>query len=196
MANQGILAQLKPSAATDTVLYSAKIDESVSAVLTIANDGTGSTYDVAIKDYDQKLAVDASTYLLHPGDIVTGYKIGGKRGVAFIDGVMPRASFNGKSLTKFGTGRFDPKSGFALGLKPANILGNQENNSSDGVCTQKATNNGSGGNKSTERKIPREKLAEIGINAFALAASGEFEDPIISDADTFNLGNGTFFELE
>jgi len=75
MANQGILAQLKPSAATDTVLYSAKIDESVSAVLTIANDGTGSAYDVAIKDYDQKLVLNASTYLLHPGDIVTGYQV-------------------------------------------------------------------------------------------------------------------------
>lgn len=74
MANQGILAQLKPSAATDTVLYSAKIDESVSAVLTIANDGTGSAYDVAIKNYDQKLTVDGSSYLLHAGDIVTGYQ--------------------------------------------------------------------------------------------------------------------------
>jgi len=75
MANQGILAQSKPTAATDTVLYSALTDESASAVLTIANDGTGSAYDVAVKDYDQKLTVNGSgAYLLHPGDIVTGYQ--------------------------------------------------------------------------------------------------------------------------
>ena len=74
MANQGILAQLKPSGATDTILYSAKVDESASAVLTIANDGTGSAFDVAVKNYDQKLTVDGSSYLLHPGDIVTGYQ--------------------------------------------------------------------------------------------------------------------------
>ena len=50
MAKQGLLAQLKPSANTDTVLYSAPIDRSASAVLTIANDGTGSAFDVALKD--------------------------------------------------------------------------------------------------------------------------------------------------
>ena len=33
MANQGILAQSKPSANTNTVLYSAPIDSSASAVL-------------------------------------------------------------------------------------------------------------------------------------------------------------------
>ena len=50
-------AQSKPAGTTNTLLYSAPIDKSASAVLTIANDGTGSTYDVAIKDYDQKLVV-------------------------------------------------------------------------------------------------------------------------------------------
>ena len=52
MAKQGLLAQLKPSANTDTVLYSAPIDRTASTVLTIANDGTGSAYDVALKNYD------------------------------------------------------------------------------------------------------------------------------------------------
>jgi len=74
MANQGILAQSKPAAATDTVLYSADIDESASTVLTVANDGTGSAYSVGLKNYDQKLTLDASTYLLHPGDVVSGYR--------------------------------------------------------------------------------------------------------------------------
>ena len=75
MANQGLLAQLKPTSATDTVLYRAPIDASASTVLTVANDGTGSVYDVAVKDYDQKLTLDASTYLLHEGDIITSYRI-------------------------------------------------------------------------------------------------------------------------
>tara|TARA_B100000965_G_scaffold40355_2_gene29693 strand:+ start:4850 stop:6304 length:1455 start_codon:yes stop_codon:yes gene_type:complete len=75
MAQQGILAQLKPSANTDTLLYSAPINASSSSVLTITNDGTGSAYDVAIKDYDQKLVVDGSgAYKLHKGDIITGYR--------------------------------------------------------------------------------------------------------------------------
>lgn len=76
MAKQGILAQSKPAANTDTVLYTAPIDQSASVALTVANDGTGSTFDVAIKDYSQKLTVDGSgAYLLHPGDIITGYKM-------------------------------------------------------------------------------------------------------------------------
>ena len=71
MAKQGLLAQLKPSANTDTVFYSAPIDASASTVLTVANDGTGSAYDVAVKDYDQKVTLDASTYKLHEGDLIT-----------------------------------------------------------------------------------------------------------------------------
>ena len=74
MANQGILAQLKPAANTNTVLYSAPIDSSASAVLTVANDGTGSAYKVGLKDYDQKLVLDASTYLLHKGDAISDYR--------------------------------------------------------------------------------------------------------------------------
>jgi len=75
MANQGLLAQLKPSANTDTVLYRAPIDASASTVLSIANDGTGSAFDVAIKDYDQKLTLNASTYKLHKGDVISSYYI-------------------------------------------------------------------------------------------------------------------------
>lgn len=74
MADQGLLGQSKPAATTNTVLYAAPVDAVASAVLTIANDGTASDYDLAIKDYDQKLTVDASTYKLHEGDIITGYR--------------------------------------------------------------------------------------------------------------------------
>ena len=75
MADQGLLAQAKPAAQTNTVLYSAPIDGSASAVLNITNDGSASQYDVAIKDYDQKLTLDASTYALHKGDVISGYRV-------------------------------------------------------------------------------------------------------------------------
>tara|TARA_B100000902_G_scaffold394562_1_gene451147 strand:- start:49 stop:1494 length:1446 start_codon:yes stop_codon:yes gene_type:complete len=74
MADQGLLAQSKPGANTNTLLYGAAADRSASCVLTIANDGTGSAYNVGLKDYDQKLAVGAGAKL-HPGDIITGYKV-------------------------------------------------------------------------------------------------------------------------
>ena len=74
MAKQGLLGQAKPAATTNTVLYSAPIDSSASMVLTAAADGGADTYDVAVKDFDQKLTLDGSSYLLHEGDIVTGYR--------------------------------------------------------------------------------------------------------------------------
>ena len=74
MARSGILGQSKPAAATNTLLYSAPVDSSASTVLTIANDGTGSTYSVAVKEYDQSVTLDASTYLLHAGDTITNHR--------------------------------------------------------------------------------------------------------------------------
>lgn len=75
MARQGLLAQSKPAGATDTLLYSAPVDTSASAVLKIANDGTGATYDVSLRDYDQDLVLDSANYLLHKGDVVTSYRV-------------------------------------------------------------------------------------------------------------------------
>ena len=94
MATQGILAQSKPAANTDTVLYSAPIDQSASTALTIANDGTGSTFDVAIKNFDQKMTVGASTYLLHEGDVITGYRVKVDTAIAISNSSFtPGASF-------------------------------------------------------------------------------------------------------
>lgn len=75
MALQGLLAQSKPVAATNTLLYSAAINESASTVLTIANDGTAAAYSVGLKSWDQKLQLDSANYLLHPKDVVTGYRL-------------------------------------------------------------------------------------------------------------------------
>ena len=75
MAKQGLLASAKPSGATNTVLYEAPIDASASTVLSVTEQGgSGTTFDVAVKDYDQHLVVGASTYKLHKGDVVTGYR--------------------------------------------------------------------------------------------------------------------------
>ena len=105
MANQGILAQSKPAAATDTVLYSAKVDESASTVLTVANDGTGSAYSVGLKNYDQKLTLDSSSYLLHPGDVVTGYRIAVNTEIAGTNANFPAStqftSDSGEAKFKF-----------------------------------------------------------------------------------------------
>lgn len=73
MAKTGILAQSKPAAATNTLLYSAPVNASASAALTVSNDGTGAAYRVALKQYDQQLTLDAATYLFHPGDVITNH---------------------------------------------------------------------------------------------------------------------------
>ena len=39
-----------------------------------AQGGSNTTFDVALKNYDQKLVVGASNHLLHEGDVVTGYR--------------------------------------------------------------------------------------------------------------------------
>ena len=64
MAKQGLLASAKPTGATNTLLYSAPIDASASTVLSVTEQGgSGTTYDVAVKDYDQHLVVGLS--LIH-----------------------------------------------------------------------------------------------------------------------------------
>jgi len=76
MANQGLLAQNKPAANTNTLFYSAAVDKSASTMINVANDGTASDYSVSLKNYDQKLVVDGSgAYKLHEYDVITAYKM-------------------------------------------------------------------------------------------------------------------------
>lgn len=111
------------------------------------------------------------------GDNVILEKIGG---IPHIVGLYGRTS-----QIVYGKGRFDAKSGFYGGLKPGNILNNQEINQSSGHCTPRPLNTGSGSDKSKERKTPIDKLAEIGIDAFSAAATGDFVSPIASVASEF-----------
>lgn len=69
MAKSGLLAQAFPAAAA--LLYRAPIDATASAVLTVAADATGGNYSVGVKDYDQEVTLDASTYAFHKGDIIS-----------------------------------------------------------------------------------------------------------------------------
>lgn len=104
MADQGLLGQSKPAGTTNTLLYGAPIDSSASAVLTIANDGTGAAYDVAIKNYDQKLVVNSASYLLHEGDVVTGYRFALGTAIDSNSGLTPGSgitSADGEKTAKF-----------------------------------------------------------------------------------------------
>ena len=104
MADQGLLRQSKPAGTTNTLLSGAPIDSSASAVLTIANDGTGAAYDVAIKNYDQKLVVNSASYLLHEGDVVTGYRFGLGTAIDSNSGLTPGSgitSADGEKTAKF-----------------------------------------------------------------------------------------------
>ena len=89
MADQGILKQSKPAAGTDTVLYAPKIGRSASVVLNVANDGSASAYSVAIKEYDQKLTLGASTYKLHTGDVITNYRVAVNTAMGLQSGFTP-----------------------------------------------------------------------------------------------------------
>lgn len=67
----GILANSKPNGSA--LLYRAPIDSSVSAVINVANDGTGAAHSIALKNYDQRLALDADTYEFRSGYVISNY---------------------------------------------------------------------------------------------------------------------------
>lgn len=67
----GKLASAKPAAATNVALYRAPIDSSASGVLNMVNDGTAASVRVGVKKYDLAVTLDAATYKLHRGDVVT-----------------------------------------------------------------------------------------------------------------------------
>ena len=72
----GKLAAAKPAATTNTFLYRCPIDKTASAVLNVVNQsGSGTTYRVGLRDYDQTLTLDAGTYKFRKGNIVTAYQL-------------------------------------------------------------------------------------------------------------------------
>lgn len=72
----GKLASAKPGATTNTFLYRCPIDKATSSVLNVANQsGSSATYRVGLRDYDQILTLDSSSYKFKKGNVVSSYKL-------------------------------------------------------------------------------------------------------------------------
>ena len=73
----GRLAAVSPAATTDTTLYKANITDTASTVVNVCNqNGSGSSYRLALRDYDQVLHLDglnASAYKFAKGNPITSY---------------------------------------------------------------------------------------------------------------------------
>ena len=70
----GKLASVLPAATTNTFLYRTPITGATSSVLSVVNQSsTAATYRVGLRDYDQLLTLDASTYKFRRGNVVSSY---------------------------------------------------------------------------------------------------------------------------
>ena len=67
----GILGKAKPNGAA--LLFRADPTSSISAVLNVANSGTGAAYSIGLKSYDQRLNLDANTYNFNKGYVISNY---------------------------------------------------------------------------------------------------------------------------
>lgn len=106
------------------------------------------------------------------GDTVVGFKYGGKRGVAIIFGVLARTT-----NTRFGTGRFDAKSGYFGELQPKGLFGsNQEFNDRRGHDTPNSNPKCSNKDKSVPAKRDTDAFQEIGLNSKE-NTKGQFKKP-------------------
>jgi hypothetical protein len=71
----GALANLKPTAATETTLFKNDVNSSTTGTVIVNCDNTGAdTYNISLRRWDQELTLDAATYKLHRGDIVSNTK--------------------------------------------------------------------------------------------------------------------------
>ena len=106
----GRLAAVSPAATTDTSLYKANITDTASTVVNVCNqNGSGSTYRLALRDYDQVLHLDglnASAYKFAKGNPITSYYLDLNPG--FQDSAaIPGTNF---TSTNGATGTIDRKS--------------------------------------------------------------------------------------
>lgn len=73
--NTGVLANLKPGSATATTLFKNDVKSSATGTVIMNCDGTGAdTYNIFLRRFDQELTLDANTYKLHRGDIISNLK--------------------------------------------------------------------------------------------------------------------------
>lgn len=79
----GKLAAAKPAAVTNTSLYSCPINKATSSILEVCNQSsTASSYRVALRDYDQILTLDSSTYNFKKGNVISDYTLTISPGIA------------------------------------------------------------------------------------------------------------------
>ena len=73
--NTGALANLKPAAATETILFKNDVFSSTTGTVVVNCDSSGAdTYKLSLRRWDQELTLDAGTYKLHRGDIISNTK--------------------------------------------------------------------------------------------------------------------------
>ena len=93
------------------------------------------------------------------GDTVIGLKYGGKRGIAFITGIIPRTK-----NTVFGPGRFDTETGYYVSLQARGLFGsNQEFSECAGHESPGTTPRCANKDKTVPAKKKEEKLKELGL---------------------------------
>ena len=115
-----------------------------------------------------------------PGDAVTGYYLDDERQQPVIDGCFGRTRG-----IKYGSGRFDAKSGFVGKIVPLNLMGRQEFNEQDSPCTPKAKPNG---DKSKFRTKPIVSMGDLGIEGNFDVGSLPSPKPILFTSEAPNLG--------
>ena len=87
----GKLAAVKPAATTNTFLYRCPINTAASAVLNVINQsGTAASYRVGLRDYDQTLTLDGSSYKFVKGNVISAYTLTLTPGVQ-ADSITPGA---------------------------------------------------------------------------------------------------------
>ena len=119
-----------------------------------------------------------------PGDAVTGYYLDDERQQPVIDGCFGRTRG-----IRYGSGRFDAKTGFVGDIVPLNLMGRQEFNEQDLPCTPKAKPSA---DKSQNRSQPFGAIGDLGlgipgVNSFALPADNR--------SVTGNTSSSTFGNL-
>ena len=73
--NTGALANIKPASATATTLFKNDVLSSTTGTVVANCDASGAdTYNIKLRRWDQELTLDANTYLLHRGDLISNVK--------------------------------------------------------------------------------------------------------------------------
>ena len=93
-----------------------------------------------------------------PGDVVVGYYLDDEKQQPIIDGCLGRTAG-----IRYGSGRFDAKTGFVGSITPGNLMGRHESNEQQNDCLPLAKPNG---DKSKSRQQPA-AAGQLGVQGQA-----------------------------